>query len=44
MHQIRRAAAHVLQPGVQHGGVPLPSRGRLAVASRVLAPDRASLG
>ncbi|MBE1583347.1 hypothetical protein ACFPOI_31485 [Nonomuraea angiospora] len=47
VRQIRRVAAHVVQPGGDPRadlGVPLPSRGRLAVAPRVLAPDKASLG
>ncbi|MDX3108978.1 NB-ARC domain-containing protein [Nonomuraea angiospora] len=47
VRQIRRVAAHMVQPGDDPRadlGVPLPSRGRLAVASRVHAPDRASLG
>ncbi|MEV6040687.1 hypothetical protein AB0L65_56935 [Nonomuraea sp. NPDC052116] len=49
VRQIRRVAAHVLQRGGNppHPAaerVPVPSRARLAVASRVLLPDKASLG
>ncbi|MEV4361069.1 BTAD domain-containing putative transcriptional regulator [Nonomuraea sp. NPDC049625] len=47
VRQIRRVAAHVLQhPAAERAGlgVPLSSRAHLAVASRVLMPDKASLG
>ncbi|MEU6786858.1 hypothetical protein ABZ912_47355 [Nonomuraea angiospora] len=49
MRQIRRVAAHVLQRGGNPPHpvaerVPLPSRAHLAIASRVLTPDKASLG
>ncbi|MET9245278.1 hypothetical protein [Nonomuraea sp. NPDC003709] len=47
VRQIRRVAAPVLRhPAAERAGfgVPLSSRAHLAVAARVLIPDKASLG